>query len=140
MLGRALHRWAADAASRWGALRRAFHLRRRSTVHQRYLVDLPIDYTDGSRRSRGSREGFVEHFRIGADGKIKETQYQLASREAPFQTTQGRAGYTVGRKRLWVASCKAHGARRLWRLGLGRQRLSVVLTGRAGRGPYIGIR
>jgi hypothetical protein len=35
---------------------------------KRYLVDLPIDYTDGSRRSRGSREGFVEHFRIGADG------------------------------------------------------------------------
>ena len=30
-----------------------------------------------------SREGFIEHFRIGADGKIKETQYQLASREAP---------------------------------------------------------
>ena len=50
---------------------------------KRYLVDLPIDYTDGSRRSRGSREGFVEHFRIGADGKIKETQYQLASREEP---------------------------------------------------------
>jgi hypothetical protein len=38
---------------------------------------------DGSRRSRRSREGFIEHFRIGADGKIKETQYQLASREAP---------------------------------------------------------
>jgi penicillin-binding protein 1A len=50
---------------------------------KRYLVDLPIDYTNGSRGSRGSREGFVEHFRIGADGKIKETQYQLASREAP---------------------------------------------------------
>jgi penicillin-binding protein 1A len=48
-----------------------------------YLVDLPIDYTNGSRRSRGSREGFVEHFRIGADGKVKETQYQLASREEP---------------------------------------------------------
>jgi penicillin-binding protein 1A len=40
---------------------------------KRYLVDLPINYTDGSRRSRASREGFVEHFRIGADGKIKET-------------------------------------------------------------------
>ena len=50
---------------------------------KRYLVDLPINYTDGSRRSRASREGFVEHFRIGADGKIKETQYQLASREEP---------------------------------------------------------
>ena len=50
-----------------------------------YLVDLPVDYKDGSRRSRGSRESFVEHFRIGADGKIKETQYQLASRERPGQ-------------------------------------------------------
>ena len=54
-----------------------------SSEAKRYLVDLPIEYTDGSRRSRGSREGFVEHFRIGADGKIKETQYQLASREEP---------------------------------------------------------
>jgi hypothetical protein len=45
---------------------------------KRYLIDLRIDYTNGSRGSRGSRESFVEHFRIGADGKIKETQYQLA--------------------------------------------------------------
>ncbi|MGB6284589.1 MAG: penicillin-binding transpeptidase domain-containing protein [Xanthobacteraceae bacterium] len=59
---------------------------------KRYLVDLPIDYTDGSRRSRGSREGFVEHFRIGADGKIKETQYQLASREAPSRPRKVRPG------------------------------------------------
>jgi penicillin-binding protein 1A len=58
----------------------------------RYLVDLPIDYTDGSRRSRGSREGFVEHFRIEADGKIKETQYQLASREAPSKPRKARPG------------------------------------------------
>ena len=59
---------------------------------KRYLVDLPIDYTDGSRRSRGSREGFVEHFRIGADGKIKETQYQLASREEPSRPRKARSG------------------------------------------------
>jgi hypothetical protein len=59
---------------------------------KRYLVDLPIDYTDGSRRSRGSREGFVEHFRIGADGKIKETQYQLASREAPSRPRKAESG------------------------------------------------
>ena len=59
---------------------------------KRYLVDLPIDYTDGSRRSRGSREGFVEHFRIGADGKIKETQYQLASREESFRSRKQRSG------------------------------------------------
>ena len=59
---------------------------------KRYLVDLPIDYTDGSPRSRGSRESFVEHFRIGADGKIKETRYQLASREAPSRPRKARPG------------------------------------------------
>ena len=63
-----------------------------STEAKRYLVDLPIDYNDGSRRSRGSREGFVEHFRIGADGKIKETQYQLASREEPSRPRKAKSG------------------------------------------------
>ena len=59
---------------------------------KRYLVDLPIDYNDGSRRSPGSSEGFVEHFRVGADGKIKETQYQLASREEPSRARKERSG------------------------------------------------
>jgi penicillin-binding protein 1A len=36
-----------------------------SSEAKRYLADLPIDYTDGSRRSRGSREGFVEHSESG---------------------------------------------------------------------------
>src|SRR5262249_23566573 len=58
---------------------------------KRYLVDLPIDYTS-SRGSRGGREGFVEHFRIGADGKIKETQYQVASREDPSRSRKERSG------------------------------------------------
>jgi len=59
---------------------------------KRYLVDLPIDFTSGSRGSRGSREGFIEHFRIGADGKIKETQYQLASREEPSRPRKEKSG------------------------------------------------
>ena len=63
-----------------------------SAEAKRYLVDLPIDYTSGSRGSRGSREGFVEHFRVGADGKIKETQYQLASREEPSRPRKERSG------------------------------------------------
>ena len=64
-----------------------------SAEAKRYLVDLPIDYTSGSRGSRGSREGFVEHFRVGADGKIKETQYQLASREEPSRPRKERSGH-----------------------------------------------
>jgi hypothetical protein len=58
---------------------------------KRYLVDLPIDYTSGSRGSRGNREGFVEHFRIGADGKMKETQYQLAPRDESSTPRRGRS-------------------------------------------------
>ena len=29
-------------------------------------------------------QAFVEHFRVGADGKVNETQYQLVSREDPY--------------------------------------------------------
>jgi penicillin-binding protein 1A len=42
---------------------------------RRHLVDLPIDYVSGNRVT-GSR-GFVEHFRLEADGRVNETQYQL---------------------------------------------------------------
>jgi penicillin-binding protein 1A len=49
---------------------------------KRHLVDLPIDYYSGTRVNGGG-QAFVEHFRIEADGKVKETQYQLVSREEP---------------------------------------------------------
>jgi hypothetical protein len=41
------------------------------------LIDLPIDYVSGSRVTGGG--GFVEHFRLEADGRLTETQYQLIS-------------------------------------------------------------
>ena len=68
---------------------------------KRHLVDLPIDYMSGSRIGGGQRgaqagnqygdqgaaqfgaqtggRAFIEHFRVEADGKINETQYQLVS-------------------------------------------------------------
>ena len=49
---------------------------------KRYLEDLPIDYMSGSR-GKHSSQSFVEHFRVGSDGKIRDTQYQLASHESP---------------------------------------------------------
>jgi len=71
---------------------------------KRYLVDLPVDYTSGSRGARGSREGFVEHFRIGADGKIKETQYQLASREVSSRPRKAdKLRSLESRERPWEA-------------------------------------
>ena len=44
---------------------------------QAHLIDLPIDFASGQRVTRG---GFVEHFRLGEDGRFDETQYQLLSR------------------------------------------------------------
>ena len=44
---------------------------------QRRLVDVAIDYQSGDR-VRGSH-GFVEHFRLGPDNKVHDTQYQVVS-------------------------------------------------------------
>ena len=43
---------------------------------KRYLEDLPIDYMSGSRGKR-SGQSFVEHFRVGSDGKIRDTNISL---------------------------------------------------------------
>jgi len=78
---------------------------------RRELVDLPIDYFSGNRlggdagngaRGGGDRSGgggggtgtpnFVEHFRLGPDGQLADTQYLLVSREdadaASYQSQQ----------------------------------------------------
>jgi penicillin-binding protein 1A len=48
-----------------------------SAEARRQLVDLAIDYASGDR-VRGSR-GFVEHFRLGEDNQVHDTQYQIIS-------------------------------------------------------------
>jgi hypothetical protein len=47
---------------------------------QRHLIDLPIDYASGERIAAGG-QGFMEHFRLEADGRFNETQYRLMSHE-----------------------------------------------------------
>jgi penicillin-binding protein 1A len=44
------------------------------------LVDLPIDYRSGNP-VRGGRGDLIEHFRIGPDGRVADTQYQLVPHE-----------------------------------------------------------
>ena len=44
---------------------------------QRRLVEVAIDYQSGDR-VRGSH-GFVEHFRLGPDDQVHDTQYQIVS-------------------------------------------------------------
>jgi membrane carboxypeptidase/penicillin-binding protein len=46
-----------------------------------HLVDLPIDYYGGELTS--DRQGFIEHFRLGADGKMHDTQNQIIARNSP---------------------------------------------------------
>jgi membrane peptidoglycan carboxypeptidase len=80
---------------------------------KRYLVDLPIDYYSGTRiggshnggqygqyqYSENSGQGFTEHLRIGPDGKLYETQYQLmATRQEgdPARNPEGEAEQSWG--------------------------------------------
>ena len=62
---------------------------------KRHLVDLPIDYVSGSRiggnqyGGQYSGQGFIEHFRVEADGKVNETQYQLVSHQDVDLTRYG---------------------------------------------------
>ena len=49
---------------------------------QRDLVDLPIDYMSGARVNGG--RGFIEYFRLGADGRLNDTQYQIVSRDGGY--------------------------------------------------------
>jgi membrane carboxypeptidase/penicillin-binding protein len=65
---------------------------------QRRLVDLRIDLASGERVTGG--RGFVEHFRLDADGRFTETQYQLVSREEAYGW-RGRETYGDGE---WVAN------------------------------------
>jgi membrane carboxypeptidase/penicillin-binding protein len=51
-----------------------------STEAKHYLVDLSIDYNSGYRTA-GNR-GFVEHFRLGPDGKMHDTQNQVIARNS----------------------------------------------------------
>jgi penicillin-binding protein 1A len=44
------------------------------------LVDLSIDYNTGYRT--GNSRGFVEHFRLGRDGKMHDTQNQVIARNS----------------------------------------------------------
>jgi penicillin-binding protein 1A len=44
----------------------------------RLLVDAPIDYMSGNRVNGG---GFIEHFKVGPDGRVADTQYELIPRE-----------------------------------------------------------
>jgi membrane carboxypeptidase/penicillin-binding protein len=76
---------------------------------QRHLIDLPIDFMTGNRVTGG--RGFVEHFRLDADGRFDETQYQLVTREDAYASRNedqaegwGALGWGAGNARSYYPS------------------------------------
>jgi penicillin-binding protein 1A len=57
-----------------------------SAEAKRHLIDLPIEYYSGNRVNAGGT--FVEHFRLEADGRLNETQYQLVSQQDSYAQTE----------------------------------------------------
>jgi len=58
------------------------------------LVDLPIDYMTGTPAQSGGHGDFIEHFRVGADGQVANTQYELVSQEEAEERQQEQTQWT----------------------------------------------
>ena len=76
---------------------------------QYHLVDLPIDYMTGNRVA-GSR-GFVEHFRLGADGRFNETQYQLVAREEAPERPSSPGQWSTTAEGYWAGAAQSEDSR-----------------------------
>ena len=104
-----------------------------SAEAKRYLVDLPIDYYSGTRVGAAPNgygqynqygqyvqqyggnagQGFVEHFRVGPDGKFVETQYQLmATAHSEGDPAMGSPDPGGGGEQSWGAWGWGSGNRR----------------------------
>jgi penicillin-binding protein 1A len=104
---------------------------------KQHLVDLPIDYQSGTR-IKGGRQVFLEHFRVEADGKVKDTQNQLVSREEPHASQRHAAKPENNQEGRWDLGWGNRGAAAeqgwgAW--GWGQQQQSAPPQNR-GRGPY----
>ena len=78
------------------------------------LVDLPIDYMTGTPAQGGSRGDFIEHFRIGADGQVANTQYELVSQEEAEERRQEQTLWTNNEQNL------GYGQQQGWSFPFGR--------------------
>ena len=74
---------------------------------QLHLIDLPIDYASGNRITGGGQGNFIEHFRLGADGRFNETQYQLIPQDeasASASTSGGPIGAQPSSQGYWASA------------------------------------
>jgi penicillin-binding protein 1A len=78
------------------------------------LVDLPIDYMTGAPAQGGNRGDFIEHFRIGADGQVANTQYELVSQEEAEERRQEQTLWTNNEQNL------GYGQQQGWSFPFGR--------------------
>jgi membrane carboxypeptidase/penicillin-binding protein len=75
---------------------------------QAHLINLPIDYVSGQRVTRG---GFIEHFRLGEDGRFDETQYQFVSRGGYASRYQDSETADMGESWGWRGNMGHSGGR-----------------------------
>jgi penicillin-binding protein 1A len=95
-----------------------------SAEAQRQLVDLPIDYYSGTPERGAGRGAFIEHFRLGSDGRIADTQYSMVSREEADlaredagQGPNGEYGYSYGYGNQGSYQGRSYYPNGGWRLG-----------------------
>ena len=68
---------------------------------------MPIDYASGNRITGGGQGNFIEHFRLGADGRFNETQYQLIPQDeasAAASTSGGPIGAQPSSQGYWASA------------------------------------
>jgi len=73
---------------------------------QLHLIDLPIDYASGDRITGGGRGNFIEHFRLAADGRFNETQYQLVPQD---EASAGQSGWPTTGQGYWAGAASEDG-------------------------------
>ena len=107
---------------------------------KQHLVDLPIDYQSGTR-TKGGRQAFLEHLRVEADGKVKDTQNQLVSREEPH-ASQPHASRRAAKSEAdqegqdWGWGNRGATAEHWGAWGWGQQQRQPSPPQNHGRGPY----
>jgi len=108
---------------------------------KQHLVDLPIDYQSGTR-TKGGGQAFLEHFRVDADGKVKDMQNQLVSRGEPHASRRHASRHAAeseaNQEGRWDRGWGSRGAaaEQGWSAwGWGQQRQPAPPQNR-GRGPY----
>ena len=88
-----------------------------SSLAQSQLIDLAIDFESGDRMKR--ERGFIEHFRIGPNGQVDDTQYAVLHLSASAADRRANASPEQTSTKSAVHSAKHQHPRRSWGIAQG---------------------